>query len=119
MHREIWRITGVCGGHREEQEPRGKRLASRVNTRTRRVFSFTASSMDDDYYSIDSILAENQKIQCTFKVDIPDMGHLDGGTERDIKALSKIQIPMWMAYILIYSYVPYELLLCALMEDVL
>ncbi|EKM59618.1 uncharacterized protein PHACADRAFT_250229 [Phanerochaete carnosa HHB-10118-sp] len=31
------------------------------------------------------------------------MGHLDGGTERDIKALSKIQIPMWMAYILIYS----------------
>lgn len=60
--------------------------------------------MDDDYYSIDSILAENQKIQCTFKVDIPDMGHLDGGNERDIKALSKIQIPMWMAYILIYSY---------------
>ncbi|VDC06136.1 unnamed protein product [Peniophora sp. CBMAI 1063] len=59
--------------------------------------------MDDDYYSIDSILAENQKIQCTFKVDIPEMGHLDGGDERDIKALSKIQLPMWMAYILIYS----------------
>ncbi|KAI0092587.1 GINS complex Psf3 component [Irpex rosettiformis] len=59
--------------------------------------------MDDDYYSIESILAENQKIQCTFKIDIPDMGHLDGGRERDIKALSKIQIPMWMAYILIYS----------------
>ncbi|PCH41607.1 GINS complex Psf3 component [Wolfiporia cocos MD-104 SS10] len=59
--------------------------------------------MDDDYYSIDSILAENQKIQCTFKIDIPDMGHLDGGNEHDIKALSKAQIPMWMAYILIYS----------------
>ncbi|KZV64616.1 GINS complex Psf3 component [Peniophora sp. CONT] len=59
--------------------------------------------MDDDYYSIDSILAENQKIQCTFKVDIPEMGHLDGGDERDIKALSKIQLPIWMAYILIYS----------------
>ena len=27
--------------------------------------------MDDDYYSIESILAENQKIQCTFKVDVP------------------------------------------------
>ncbi|EPT03088.1 GINS complex Psf3 component [Fomitopsis schrenkii] len=59
--------------------------------------------MEDDYYSVESILAENQKIQCTFKVDIPDMGHLDGGNERDIKALSKIQVPMWMAYILIYS----------------
>lgn len=66
----------------------------------------SAANMDDDYYSIDSILAENQKIQCTFKTDIPDMGHLDGGTERDIKALSKIQIPMWMAYILIYSCAP-------------
>ncbi|PSR73561.1 hypothetical protein PHLCEN_2v10480 [Hermanssonia centrifuga] len=44
--------------------------------------------MDDDYYSIDSILAENQKILCTFKVDIPDMGHLDGGTGHDVRAPS-------------------------------
>lgn len=56
--------------------------------------------MDNDYFSIDAILAENQvcqdlgpqsnsnwvwqKIQCTFKVDIPDMGHLGGGNERDV-----------------------------------
>jgi len=59
--------------------------------------------MDDDYYSIDSILSENQKIQCTFKVDIPDMGHLDRGNERDIKAQSKVQLPLWLAFILIYS----------------
>ncbi|KAI0306929.1 GINS complex Psf3 component [Multifurca ochricompacta] len=59
--------------------------------------------MEDDYYSIDSILAENQKIQCTFKVDIPDMGHLDGGHERDIKAQSKVQLPLWLAFIIIYS----------------
>ncbi|KAH9981868.1 hypothetical protein BJV74DRAFT_853472 [Russula compacta] len=59
--------------------------------------------MEDDYYSIDSILSENQKIQCTFKVDIPDMGHLDGGHERDIKAQSKVQLPLWLAFILIYS----------------
>ncbi|KAJ2933479.1 hypothetical protein H1R20_g2574, partial [Candolleomyces eurysporus] len=31
------------------------------------------------------------------------MGHLGGGTERDIAALSKLQIPMWLAYIIIYS----------------
>jgi hypothetical protein len=60
--------------------------------------------MEDDYYSIDSILSENQvlvlfsaetclyvlptftqKIRCTFKVDIPDVGHLDGGHERDVR----------------------------------
>ena len=44
--------------------------------------------MEDDYYSVESILAENQKIQCTFKVDIPDMGHLDGGNERDVRLQS-------------------------------
>jgi len=27
----------------------------------------------------------SQKIQCTFKVDIPDMGHLGGGHERDVR----------------------------------
>ena len=46
-----------------------------------------SATMEDDYFSIESILAENQKIQCTFKVDIPDMGHLDGGNERDVRRL--------------------------------
>ncbi|KAF8164961.1 GINS complex Psf3 component [Crassisporium funariophilum] len=59
--------------------------------------------MDYDYFSIDAILAENQKIQCTFKHEIPGMGHLGGGTERDIAMLSKIQIPVWLAYTIIYS----------------
>jgi hypothetical protein len=27
-----------------------------------------------------------QRIQCKFKEDIPDMGHLDGGSERDVCA---------------------------------
>ena len=26
-----------------------------------------------------------QKIQCKFKRDIPDMGYLDGGSERDVR----------------------------------
>ncbi|KAF5333299.1 hypothetical protein D9611_002228 [Ephemerocybe angulata] len=59
--------------------------------------------MENDYFSIEAILAENQKVQCTFKHEIPNMGHLGGGTDRDIAVLSKIQIPMWLAYIIIYS----------------
>jgi len=31
------------------------------------------------------------------------MGHLGGGSERDIKVLSKIQVPLWLAYTIIYS----------------
>ncbi|KAJ3558659.1 hypothetical protein NM688_g792 [Phlebia brevispora] len=59
--------------------------------------------MDDDYYSIDAILAENQKIQCTFKKEIPNMGHLTGGNERDIKPTMKAQIPVWLARTLFFS----------------
>ncbi|KAK0467939.1 uncharacterized protein EV420DRAFT_436380 [Desarmillaria tabescens] len=59
--------------------------------------------MEDDYFSIDSILADNQKIQCIFSKKIPDLGHLWGGSERDIAAQGKYQIPIWMAYIVIYS----------------
>lgn len=59
--------------------------------------------MDFDYFSIEAILAENQKIQCTFKHEIPGMGHLGGGTERDIAMSSKIQLPLWLAYTVIYS----------------
>ncbi|EJD01215.1 GINS complex, Psf3 component [Fomitiporia mediterranea MF3/22] len=59
--------------------------------------------MDNDYYSIDAILAENQKVQCTFKVDVPDLGYLDGGSDRDIKALSKLQLPFWLTPMLLYS----------------
>ncbi|KAI5894055.1 uncharacterized protein SCHCODRAFT_02623594 [Schizophyllum commune H4-8] len=59
--------------------------------------------MEEDYFSIDAILAENQKIQCTFRRDIPDMGHLGGGNTKDIKAGAKVAIPIWLAYVLIYS----------------
>jgi len=41
--------------------------------------------MDIDYFSIESILAENQKVQCTFKQEIHGMGHLAGGSERDVR----------------------------------
>ncbi|KDQ20738.1 hypothetical protein BOTBODRAFT_151621 [Botryobasidium botryosum FD-172 SS1] len=59
--------------------------------------------MDDDYYSIDAILADNQKIQCTFKLDVPNLGYLEGGEEKDIKTNSKIQLPHWLAPTLLYQ----------------
>ncbi|KAJ7117393.1 hypothetical protein C8R43DRAFT_1037497 [Mycena crocata] len=59
--------------------------------------------MDDDYFSIDAILAENQKVGCRFKVDIPDMGHLGGGGERDITRASTLQLPIWLVYTVVLS----------------
>jgi len=31
------------------------------------------------------------------------MGHLGGGSDKDIKSLTKIPLPMWLAYIFLYS----------------
>ncbi|KAG6886927.1 hypothetical protein C0992_001611 [Termitomyces sp. T32_za158] len=57
--------------------------------------------MDQDYFSIDSILAGNQVIAAINFVTLELI--LAAGVEDTIAALSKIQIPIWLAYVLIYS----------------
>ncbi|CAE6426719.1 unnamed protein product [Rhizoctonia solani] len=52
--------------------------------------------MDGDYFSIDSVIADHQKLPCQFKIDVPDMGFLDGGHEKDIKAMNEVALPFWL-----------------------
>ncbi|KAG8813279.1 DNA replication protein [Serendipita sp. 411] len=59
--------------------------------------------MDNEYYSLEAILAENQKIECTFKLDIPGLGYLDNGADEDLKALTKLQLPYWLAPTVLYA----------------
>ena len=40
------------------------------------------------------------------------MGHLGGGNTKDIKAGAKVAIPIWLAYVLIYSCVLHTSLQC-------
>ncbi|KAI5451781.1 DNA replication protein [Naganishia albida] len=53
--------------------------------------------MEDDYYSINAILADNHKLSCTFTLDVAGIGFLEGGNERDIKQYAKAELPFWMA----------------------
>ncbi|KZS97639.1 GINS complex, Psf3 component [Sistotremastrum niveocremeum HHB9708] len=53
--------------------------------------------MEDSYYSIDAILAENQKLQCTFKHSVPGLGYLEGGDAKDIKESDRVQLAYWLA----------------------
>lgn len=46
--------------------------------------------MEFDYFSVEAILSENQKLQCTFKQSIPGMGHIGGGSERNVCHLAVI-----------------------------
>ncbi|KAJ7068078.1 GINS complex Psf3 component [Mycena amicta] len=59
--------------------------------------------MEDDYFSIDAILAENQRVGCRFKVEIADMGHLGGGGDRDIAKGTNLQLPIWLVYTVVLS----------------
>jgi len=53
--------------------------------------------MDDDYWSLDSIYTQTQKLDCTFLTNVPNLGHLDGGEEQDIASQTKMQLPYWLA----------------------
>lgn len=40
--------------------------------------------MENDYYSIDAILATQQKVPCTFKLDVPGLGHIESADTPDV-----------------------------------
>ncbi|CAH7690027.1 hypothetical protein BY996DRAFT_7949940 [Phakopsora pachyrhizi] len=57
----------------------------------------------EDYYSLDLLIATNQRIPCQFNLTVPGMGHLEGSNQRDIQANSVVEIPIWLASVLITS----------------
>lgn len=40
----------------------------------------------DPYYDIDAILTDAQRAPCTFDLDIPGLGYLDGNPGGDVQA---------------------------------
>ncbi|KAA8894753.1 hypothetical protein FN846DRAFT_386810 [Sphaerosporella brunnea] len=56
------------------------------------------------YYDIDAILTDAQKLPCTFEVDVPGLGYLESSSSSpDIKAGTRLQLPVWLAEMLAVS----------------
>ena len=56
------------------------------------------------YYDPSSILTDAQKLPCTFTLDVPGLGYLDGGSASDtLKAGTKIDLPLWLGVMLAVS----------------
>ena len=73
------------------------------------------------YYDVDEILTDAQKLPCTFEIDVPGLGYLDGnpgGTVSkisnavdeqilrccvQIKAGTKLDLPLWLGVMLAVS----------------
>ncbi|KAL4782849.1 hypothetical protein BJX76DRAFT_368842 [Aspergillus varians] len=52
------------------------------------------------YYDIDSILTDAQKLPCTFDLDVPGLGILEGNPGEHIKAGTRIDLPLWLGEML-------------------
>ena len=56
--------------------------------------------MDQSYWEVDDILAESQRLPCTFNIDVPGLGYLEGSGEPDIEKHARLELPYWMAELL-------------------
>ena len=55
------------------------------------------------YYDVDAILTDAQKVPCTFELTVPGLGYLEGNMTGDMKADSKIELPLWLGEMLALS----------------
>ncbi|EXJ95271.1 DNA replication complex GINS protein psf3 [Capronia coronata CBS 617.96] len=55
------------------------------------------------YYDVDAILTDSQKLPCTFELDVPGLGYLEGNVGGMVKAGTKIDLPMWLGIMLAVS----------------
>lgn len=53
--------------------------------------------MGDDYFSIDAIAAEDERVPLVAKLDVPRLGFLDpANSHEDLPNGSKIELPLWL-----------------------
>ncbi|GFY66104.1 DNA replication complex GINS protein PSF3 [Trichonephila inaurata madagascariensis] len=53
---------------------------------------------EEQYFSIDDILATNERIPCKFEVDVNKLGFLDPSSgNQDLAKGTKLEMPLWMA----------------------
>ncbi|KAJ9654048.1 DNA replication protein [Neophaeococcomyces mojaviensis] len=55
------------------------------------------------YYDVDAILTDAQKVPCTFEIDVPGLGYLDGNPGGTVKAGTKLDLPLWLGVMLAVS----------------
>lgn len=56
--------------------------------------------MSGNYYDIDDILADGEKIPCRFSITVPGLGYLEGNPGRAIDKDTQLELPIWLAEIL-------------------
>ncbi|KAK2190338.1 hypothetical protein NP493_84g05066 [Ridgeia piscesae] len=56
------------------------------------------SRSNENYFSIDDIIATQEKIPCKFEVAVPHLGYLDQSSDsEDVAVGTKLELPYWLA----------------------
>jgi len=55
------------------------------------------------YYDVDAILTDSQKVPCTFEMEVPGIGYLQGNPGDSVKQGTKLELPLWLAEMLVIS----------------
>ncbi|ODQ78046.1 hypothetical protein BABINDRAFT_40402 [Babjeviella inositovora NRRL Y-12698] len=53
-----------------------------------------------NYYDLDDIIADNQKLPCKFNVTVPGLGYLEGNIGQPLDANTKLNLPLWLSSVL-------------------
>lgn len=56
--------------------------------------------MKNDYYDLDDVLADGEKVPCRFNITVPGLGYLEGNAGKAILKESKLDLPFWIAEVL-------------------
>ncbi|KAG7660582.1 PSF3 [[Candida] subhashii] len=57
-------------------------------------------SSSNNYYDLDDILTDAEKIPCRFNITVPGLGYLEGNPGKPIQKDTKVELPLWLAEIL-------------------
>lgn len=56
--------------------------------------------MTSNYYDLDDILADSEKIPSRFNLTVPGLGYLEGNPGKSIQKDTKLELPLWLAEVL-------------------
>ncbi|ODV82297.1 DNA replication complex GINS protein PSF3 [Suhomyces tanzawaensis NRRL Y-17324] len=64
--------------------------------------------MTSNYYDLDDILADGEKVPSRFNMTVPGLGYLEGNPGKAVQKGTQLELPMWLAEVLA---------ICAILED--
>lgn len=94
----MFKISNALQGERTKKNSKKK-----TKTRSKYIIAKLQPqkhTMTTDYYDLDDILADSEKLTCKFNITVPGLGYLEGNPGKPIHEDTKLELPHWLSGIL-------------------